>query len=78
MTNAIFVSVKDLRFVEVACPHCHRGIVFDLDRAKAELPEACGDCGAAFDPETRETCALLARAYQTRNQRAPVRFRVEA
>jgi hypothetical protein len=78
MTSTILIALRDLRYLEVACPHCHRAIVFDLDRAKAQLPEACADCELKFDPEAVEAVGLLARVYQTRNQTARVRIRIEA
>jgi hypothetical protein len=76
MTNTTLIDLRDLRYLEVGCPQCHRAIVFDLD-AKAELPEACAGCDSKFDAAARETLTLSQRVYQLRHTTATARFRVE-
>lgn len=72
MHKQIVVSLYDLRFVSVECPHCKTVVTLDMqepqglarDYANAFCPKECPGCQKDYDTAIRPSVDSFQKAYK--------------
>lgn len=61
--HELFFDAKEMRIVEVVCPICGAGVVFDAGNEQQKVPSRCPSC-AADDPEMYAWLGQYRKWYQ--------------
>jgi len=88
MHEEFVISLKDLRFVSIKCPHCQTVVTLDMER-KTEVssnrdrfftPNTCPGCAKDFDSALPVNVNALHDAYRSVPEwlRESITFRTEA
>jgi hypothetical protein len=71
MHTEFIISLNDLRFVSIECPHCGTRVTLDMSREDFSVggrnvfgPEACAGCRKAFDSTVARSVDALHRVYK--------------
>ncbi len=73
MQKQIVISLMDLRYVSIECPHCKTVVTLDMKGGLGDLgkkhkvftPEKCPACPADYDTAIKENVDGFCRAYQS-------------
>lgn len=72
MHKQIVVSIADLRYICIKCPHCHTKVILDMKEkssfAKKQgifAPKRCPGCETNYDSAIQPNVDQLQRAYES-------------
>lgn len=86
MNKQIIVSMKDLRYASILCPHCNTRVTLDFakefggesDRDRFKSPHQCPRCHANYDSAIPTALDAMQRVYSNlREHEKAVNFVVE-
>jgi phage terminase large subunit GpA-like protein len=72
MHKELVISISDLRYVSISCPHCGTKVILDMQEKSAFMrkhgifaPKKCPGCEQPYETAVQPNVDNLQRAYQS-------------